>query len=90
MLDLLLECVAHPDYEVCCFTFVSDVSVLTNGSQQIADVTFNVWYRLSEELLKLSDHKLDELFQPYIQRLIASLCVHCQFDEDTSPVSCAL
>ena len=46
-----------------------------------------MWYRLSEELLKLSDDTLHQVFKPYIERLITCLCVHCQLDEDTSPVS---
>ncbi len=54
---------------------------------QIADITFNVWYRLSEELLKQNEGQLCELFKPYIERLISHLCSHCQLDEDTSPVS---
>lgn len=54
---------------------------------KIADITFNVWYRLSEELLKLNDTTMSEEFKPYIQRLIICLCSHCQLDEDTSPVS---
>lgn len=54
---------------------------------QIADVTFSVWYRLSEELLKQDEAQLNELFKSYIQRLIVQLCVHCRMDEDTSPVS---
>lgn len=55
---------------------------------KIADITFNVWYRLSEELLKQDDSTLNAMFRPYIQQLIVRLCVHCQLDEDTSPVSC--
>ena len=54
---------------------------------KIADLTFNLWYRLSEELLKQNDDKMFEVFKPYIQRLIILLCAHCQLDEDTSPVS---
>ena len=50
-------------------------------------MTFNLWYRLSEELLKIDDSALSDLFKPYIQRLIAHLSVHCRLDEDTDPVS---
>ena len=46
-----------------------------------------MWYRLSEELLRINDNQLSELFKPYVQRLLSHLCVHCQLDEDTSPVS---
>ena len=52
---------------------------------QIADITFNVWYRLSEELVK-AGASLAERFKPYVQKLIGHLCTHCQLDEDTSPV----
>lgn len=46
-----------------------------------------MWYRLSEELLKLNDKELYKLFTPYVERLISLLCNHCQLDEDTSKVS---
>lgn len=46
-----------------------------------------MWYRLSEELLKVDDAALNQLFRPYVERLIAVLCTHCQLDEDTSLVS---
>ena len=52
----------------------------------MADITFNVWYRLSEELLRLNDDQLCELFKPFVQKLVSHLCVHCELDEDTSPV----
>lgn len=54
---------------------------------QIVEITFNVWYRLSEELLRLDESQLSEVFKPYVQRLITHLCVHCQLDEDMNPVS---
>ena len=84
MLDILLECVAHPDYEV---SEVELVMAFKFANCQIADITFNVWYRLSEELLRQNDDRLNKLFMPYIERLISLLCKHCQLDEDTSPVS---
>ena len=57
---------------------------------QIAEITFNVWYRLSEELTKINDSQLNEVFHPYIRKLISHLCIHCQLDEDSSPVSISL
>ena len=57
---------------------------------QIAEITFNVWYRLSEELTKISDSQLNEIFCPYIRKLISHLCIHCQLDEDSSPVGISL
>ncbi|XP_064397245.1 transportin-3-like [Halichondria panicea] len=64
MLDLLLECAQHPDYEV-------------------AEITFNVWFRIGEELLRLNDSAHSAIFKPYVQRLVSALCVHCQLEEDT-------
>ncbi|KAG1670798.1 Transportin-3 [Nymphon striatum] len=63
ILDLLLACVDHPDYE-------------------IAEVTFNFWYRLSEVLYQKNDSNLNAIFCSYTERLITSLCYHCNLDPD--------
>ncbi len=55
ILDNVLICCGHPDYE-------------------IPDITFNLWYRLSEELYQRNDDHLTNLFRPYIERLINALC----------------
>ena len=49
---------------------------------QVADITFNFWYRLSEEIYRKDKDRLTNMFQPYIGRLIIALCRHCQFDPD--------
>ncbi|KAK3097484.1 hypothetical protein FSP39_010037 [Pinctada imbricata] len=49
---------------------------------EVAEITFNFWYRMSEELYKSKNESLTEVFKPYIQRLIVSLCHHCQMDTD--------
>ncbi|ELU14313.1 hypothetical protein CAPTEDRAFT_142893 [Capitella teleta] len=49
---------------------------------EVADITFNLWYSLSECLYKENSPHLNEYFKPYIQRLIIALCHHCQFDPD--------
>ncbi|XP_060531068.1 transportin-3 [Cylas formicarius] len=63
ILDLVLICVGHHDYEV-------------------AEITFNLWYVLSEELYQKNNKELTELFRPYIERLITALCRHCQMEPD--------
>ncbi|KAF4521283.1 hypothetical protein B566_EDAN002287, partial [Ephemera danica] len=63
ILDLVLTCVGHHDYEV-------------------ADITFNLWYRLSEELYLKNRDELTAVFKPYVERLIAALCRHCQIEPD--------
>jgi transportin-3 len=63
VLDSLVACVGHFDYEV-------------------AQVTFNVWYKLSEELYNKDNEQLTRLFERYIERLIEALFKHCQLDAD--------
>ena len=64
ILDMVLMCCQHPDYE-------------------IPDVTFNLWYRLSEELYTRNDDNLVSLFKPQMEQLINTLCRHCQIEPDT-------
>ena len=98
ILDMVLECVGNHDYEVSLSVACSSqLSTSPPPSppppssplfpSQVAEITFNVWYRLSEELTKINDNQLTEVFRPYIHKLVSHLCVHCQLDEDTSPVS---
>ncbi|PNF38379.1 Transportin-3 [Cryptotermes secundus] len=63
ILDLVLTCVGHHDYEV-------------------AEITFNLWYRLSEEVYQKNSDVLTALFKPYVERLIEALCRHCQMEPD--------
>lgn len=63
ILDLVLICVGHHDYEV-------------------AEITFNLWYRLSDEVYQKNSEGLTKLFQPYIERLVTALCRHAQMEPD--------
>lgn len=63
VLELLLMCIGHHQYEV-------------------AEVTFNFWHKLSEELYQRNKTELNDVFKPYVQRLIIALCRHCQMDPD--------
>ncbi|KAL0119670.1 hypothetical protein PUN28_007838 [Cardiocondyla obscurior] len=63
ILDLVLTCVGHHDYEV-------------------AQITFNLWYRLSEILYRKNNDDLNAVFRPHIERLIGALCRHCQMEPD--------
>ncbi|CAH1098691.1 unnamed protein product [Psylliodes chrysocephalus] len=64
ILDFVLMCVGHHDYEV-------------------AEITFNLWYVLSEELYQKNNKELTELFRPYVERLVTALCRHCQMEPDS-------
>lgn len=63
VLDSLIMCVGHFDFEV-------------------AQITFNVWYKLSEDLYQKNTEELTQLFEKYIERLIEALYKHCQLDSD--------
>lgn len=63
ILDLVLICVGHHDYEV-------------------AEITFNLWYRLSEEVYGKNNKALSEMFRPYVERLVTALCRHAQMEPD--------
>lgn len=63
VLDSLIMCVGHFDFEV-------------------AQITFNVWYKLSEELYQKNNEELTHLFERHIERLIEALYKHCQLDTD--------
>ncbi|GFG31613.1 hypothetical protein Cfor_03192, partial [Coptotermes formosanus] len=52
------------------------------GNTEVAGITFNLWYRLSEELYQKNNDALTALFKPYVERLIGALCRHCQMEPD--------
>lgn len=54
---------------------------------QVADITFSLWYQLSECLYD-NENELWEQFRPHVQELLAALCNHCKLDEKLPPVSC--
>ena len=49
---------------------------------EVADITFNFWYRLSDILYRENKLQLNDIFKPYVHRLVVALCRHCQFDAD--------
>lgn len=49
---------------------------------EVAQITFNVWYKLSEELYHKNDTILTKHFKPYVERLIEALYKHSQMDAD--------
>lgn len=49
---------------------------------EVARITFNLWYKLSEMLYHKNNDELTSIFKPYIERLIGALCHHCQMEPD--------
>lgn len=63
VLNLLLMCVGHHEWEV-------------------AEITFNFWYKISEIMYRKNDDELNSSFAPYVERLFQSFYRHCQIDVD--------
>lgn len=63
ILDILLMCVGHCQYEV-------------------ADITFNYWYRLSEALYAFDHDIVHQIYSSFAERLIFALVRHCQMEPD--------
>ncbi|XP_026733199.1 transportin-3 [Trichoplusia ni] len=49
---------------------------------EVAEITFNLWYRLSEEVYQRDYQPLTDAFKPHIERLIEALARHCQCEPD--------
>lgn len=49
---------------------------------EVAEITFNLWYRLSEELYRLNNDELAARFKPHIERLLSALYRHAQMESD--------
>lgn len=49
---------------------------------EVAEITFNMWFKLSEDLYNRNNDTLSTHFKPYIERLINALYKHCQMESD--------
>ncbi|KAH8376949.1 hypothetical protein KR093_002325 [Drosophila rubida] len=49
---------------------------------EVAEITFHLWYKLSEDLFQRYDDKLTARFRPHIERLISALYRHAQMETD--------
>ncbi|XP_068141625.1 transportin-3 [Drosophila tropicalis] len=49
---------------------------------EVAEITFYLWYKLSEDLFQRYDDKLTAHFRPHIERLISALYRHSQMESD--------
>lgn len=49
---------------------------------EVAEITFNMFFKLSEDLYNRNNDTLTSHFKPYIERLIHALFKHCQMEAD--------
>lgn len=71
---------ANPHYSIKAL----DMLILCVGhfDFELAQITFTLWYRLSEDLYHKNDDNHTAIFENYIERLIEALFKHCQLDAD--------
>ncbi|KAK6028167.1 CDK-activating kinase assembly factor MAT1 [Ostertagia ostertagi] len=48
----------------------------------LIEMTFNIWYRISEGLFSFEDDQHIEKFKPYVQRYLTALYRHCRYDTE--------
>lgn len=58
------------------------ISCASHFDFELAQITFNVWYKLSEDLYEKNNDEITKLFEPYVERLIEAVYKHCQLDAD--------
>ncbi|XP_001602761.1 transportin-3 [Nasonia vitripennis] len=67
-------------YAIKCLDFA--LMCVGHHDYEVAQITFNLWYRLSEILYQRNNDDLTLVFKPHIERLIGALCRHCQMEPD--------
>ncbi|KAK3863762.1 hypothetical protein Pcinc_030497 [Petrolisthes cinctipes] len=58
------------------------VTCIGHHDWEVAEITFNFWYKLSEVLYRKNCDSVNEQFKPYVERLIEALYRHCQIEPD--------
>uniref|UniRef100_T1JH21 Transportin-3 n=1 Tax=Strigamia maritima TaxID=126957 RepID=T1JH21_STRMM len=59
---------------------------LESDDYEMAEITFNFWYGLAEKLERKCNENLNNLFAPYIEKLISGLCRLCRLQSDSSGI----
>lgn len=62
------------------------IKCIQHSQYEVAEVTFNYWYSLSEVLFREELKMRRESFQPYYQALLEQLCIICKLDSDNEGV----
>lgn len=71
-------------FAISIFNYV--LNCCSHPDYEVADITFNLWYRLSEELYQRNADYVNATFRPYVERLINALCKQCQIEPDTEGI----
>ncbi|VDK71439.1 unnamed protein product [Litomosoides sigmodontis] len=86
--ESLLECmIREPGQGLGDFRSIEMLLLLAGyHDYNLVEMTFNIWYRLSEYLYERNDDDLNAQFKPYIERYIMALYKHCRFDTDQEDI----
>jgi len=57
------------------------LSCVQHPSHEVAEITFNFWYRFSELIEQTNQSETLDIFRPYVEKLIAELCRLTELDE---------
>jgi len=57
------------------------LSSTAHPNYEVAEISFNFWYRFAECLDETCGYETRQLFKPYVQKLIAHLCHLCEFED---------
>ncbi len=86
--SLLIKIVSQPPHNPHFALGILDSVLLCCGNPdyEIPDITFNLWYRLAEEVYHRNDNDVTAVFKPYVERLIVALAKHCQMEPDSDGI----
>lgn len=70
----------NPHYSIKCLELV--LKCVAHYDYEVARITFNLWYKLSEELYRRNNDTLTAHFKPYVEALIGELLRHSQMEPD--------
>lgn len=77
---MVMESEAGPHYSIKSLDLV--LNCVGHYDYEVAEITFNLWFKLSEDLYNKNCPAITDHFKPYIERLIGALYRHAQIDSD--------
>ncbi|XP_050347277.1 transportin-3 [Nymphalis io] len=81
-LEKIILCAANGNAHFAMRSLELSLVCVGHHDYDVAEITFNLWYRLSEEVYERDYQPLTDVFKPHIERLIEALARHCQCEPD--------
>ncbi|KAJ1353594.1 hypothetical protein KIN20_010249, partial [Parelaphostrongylus tenuis] len=77
-----LQNFAHPNSMGSMYTLELLLLLAGHHDYSLVEMTFNIWYRISEGLFSFEDDQHIEKFKPYVIRYLDALYRHCRYDTE--------